>query len=284
VTASALSELPGFEPAVSEPVITSLEGRLRAPSAPPLRAKPQRMSELVAGLLRNQILDGSLRALPRLEDLARQFSVGPAAVREAMRILETEGLVTIRRGNVGGAEVHCPNADGVAYMVSLVLQSKSTKLDDVGAALRHLEPICASLCAARADRDVSLVPTLRALVEEQREAMGDGRRTRDTIDRFHQAIITGCDNDTLTLIVGALQAVWVGHASQVYERVEFDEPDLSKWNASVRDHDRLVEAIALGVDDVGVLARAHLEASHAYMTSLDAGCAVTAASTAAIAR
>jgi DNA-binding FadR family transcriptional regulator len=241
------------------------------------------MSEQVAGLLRDQILNGTLPALPRLEDLARQFSVGPAAIREAMRILETEGLVTIRRGNVGGANVHRPNADGVAYMVSLVLQSKSTELDDVGAALRHLEPICAALCAARADRAISLVPALHALVEEQRDAMGDGRRTRDAIDRFHQAMVTGCGNETLELLVGALHTVWAGHASQVYEREEFDEPDLSRWRASVRDHERLVEAIAQGDDDVGALARTHLEAGHAYMTNLDSGRAVTAAATAAIA-
>ncbi len=34
------------------------------------------------------------------------------AVREAMRILETEGLVEARRGNVGGAIVHLPTAGG----------------------------------------------------------------------------------------------------------------------------------------------------------------------------
>jgi DNA-binding FadR family transcriptional regulator len=267
---------------VTQAATNSFEGRLRAPGAPQLRARPQRISEQVAGHLRDQILDGSLRALPRLEDLARQFSVGPAAVREAMRILETEGLVTIRRGNVGGADVRRPNADGVAYMVSLVLQSSSTELDDVGAALRHLEPICATLCAARPERGLNLVPTLRRLVEEQREAVGDGRRTRDVINRFHQAIVTGCGNETLVLLVGALQTVWAGHASQVYEREDFDEPDLSRWSAAIRDHERLVEAIAMGDDGVGALALAHLEASHAYMTSLGRNRTVTAAATASV--
>lgn len=261
---------------------SSLEGRLRAPDPPQLRARPQRMSEQVAGHLRDQILDGSLRALPRLEDLTRQFSVGPAAIREAMRILETEGLVAIRRGNVGGADVHRPGADGVAYMVSLVLQSRSTEVDDVGSALRHLEPICATLCAARPDRGVGVVPTLRALLHEQRDAVGDGGRTRDAIERFHQAIVTGCGNETLELLVAALQTVWAAHASQVYERDEFNEPDLSRWNASIRDHQRLLDAIARGDGSVGALALAHLEASHSYMTSLDGDRAVTAAATSAV--
>jgi DNA-binding FadR family transcriptional regulator len=123
---------------------------------------------------------------------------------------------------------------------------------------------------------------LRTLVEEQRDALGDGRRTRDLINRFHQEIVTGCGNETLVLLVGALQTVWAGHASEVYERDEFDEPDLSRWNASVRDHDRIVDGIARGTEAVGALSLAHLEASHAYMSGLDGNRTVTAAATAAL--
>src|SRR5688572_10928069 len=121
------------------------------------RPRPQRMGEVVANSLRDSILRGEIEVLPRLEDLTEQFDVGPPAVREAMRILETEGLITMRRGNVGGAHVHLPTSDRVAYMVSLVLQSKSIEVRDVGAALRQLEPLCAAMCATRPDRNKTLV-------------------------------------------------------------------------------------------------------------------------------
>lgn len=246
------------------------------------RARPQRMGEIVAGELRDAILRGELTVLPRLEDLTEQFRVGPPAVREAMRILETEGLITMRRGNVGGADVHLPTADRVAYMVSLVLQSKSTAVGDVGAALRQLEPLCAAMCAARDDREDTVLPILRDLVAEQEDAIGDGPRTREIIDRFHGAIVTGCGNETLVLLVGALEQVWVGHASAVYDREEFDEPELSRWKASVRDHERLVAAIAKGDGArVADLARRHLEATQAYMSNVDERRTVTADATAA---
>src|SRR5436190_10625636 len=183
----------------------------------PRRTRIPRVAEVVAGSLRDEILSGSLTVVPRLEDLVERFRVGQPAVREAMRILETEGLITMRRGNVGGADVHLPTADRVAYMVSLVLQSKSAALTDVGAALRHLEPMCAAMCAARPDRDKTVVPVLLGIIDEQAEVLGDVPATLDIVDRFHDAIVQGCGNDTMVLVVGALERIWAGHASEVYE-------------------------------------------------------------------
>src|SRR5690348_4154905 len=101
---------------------------MAVPMEPPLRARADhararapRTAEVVADRLRDAILRGEMTVLPRLDDLVRRFGVGPNAVREAMRILETEGLITIRRGNVGGGDVHLPDSGRVAYMLGLVL-------------------------------------------------------------------------------------------------------------------------------------------------------------------
>src|SRR3954451_23091749 len=140
------------------------------------RARLPRMAEVVADSLRAQILDGEIDVVPPLDVLVRQYDVGPPAAREALRILETEGLITVRRGNVGGAEVHPPTADGVAYAARLVLQSHATPLDDVGVALRRLEPLCAALCAGREDRQLTVVPALHALLDEQADAPAEAAR------------------------------------------------------------------------------------------------------------
>jgi DNA-binding FadR family transcriptional regulator len=164
--------------------------------------------------------------------------------------------------------------------MSLVLQSKSTELRDVGAALCQLEPLCAAMCAARPDRAQTVVPVLRDAIAEQATAIGDGPRTREIIDRFHRSIVAGCGNETLVLVVTALQVVWAGHASALYDREEFDEPEVAKWQASVRDHERLAAAIEAGDIAVAGLALRHLEVTHAYMSSADDRRRVTAAATA----
>ena len=63
-----------------------------------------RIAEIVADELRRQIIDGELAdgdLLPRQEVLVEQFNVSLVSLREALRILETEGLVSVRRGNRG---------------------------------------------------------------------------------------------------------------------------------------------------------------------------------------
>ena len=261
---------------------------MSVPTEPPLRAmgagrrrtRLPRMAEVVADELRDAILAGELTVVPRLEDLIDRFKVGPPAVREAMRILETEGLITMRRGNVGGAEVHVPTPDRVAYMASLVLQSKRAELQDVGAALRQLEPLCAGMCAARGDRMEAVVPTLRALLAEQAAAVGDVPTTLGIVDRFHEAIVVGCGNETLILMVGALERIWAGHASAVYDRADVEQPQDAVWRAALREHERIVAAIERGDAKVEELARRHLEATHAYMSTVDDRRMVTAAAAA----
>ena len=131
-----------------------------------------RVAELVASDLRKQILEGEITqdsALPRQEELQAQFGVSLPSIREALRILEGEGLITVRRGNRGGAVVHLPTMRSFVYMQSLLLQSRRTTLSDVALALQRFEPTCAAMCAERTDLTTSLVPVLEALLLEQRE-------------------------------------------------------------------------------------------------------------------
>ena len=75
------------------------------------RLSARRTAEIVADELRRQIIDGELSdgdLLPRQEILVEQFNVSLVSLREALRILETEGLLSVRRGNRGGAVVHAP--------------------------------------------------------------------------------------------------------------------------------------------------------------------------------
>src|SRR5665213_1774964 len=100
--------------------------------------KQPRLAELIAVNLRDRILasefaDGA--SLPKQEDLLDEFGVSPPSIREALRILETEGLVTVQRGNVGGAIVLQPKVEKVAYMLALVMQASAVSLGDVSHAL-----------------------------------------------------------------------------------------------------------------------------------------------------
>ena len=96
------------------------------------RLTSPRIAETVADELRRQIVDGELAdgdLLPPQAVLVERFNVSLVSLREALRILETEGLVSVRRGNQGGAVVHAPTKSSAAYMLGLVLQSEHVLLE-----------------------------------------------------------------------------------------------------------------------------------------------------------
>src|SRR5262249_10038171 len=110
--------------------------------SPPKQYKQPRLAEMIATDLRNRILSGTIadgEMLPRQEELLDAFGVSMPSLRGALQILETEGLITVLRGSVGGAVVHAPKSRTVAYNVGLVLQAGHTNLSDVATALQHLE-------------------------------------------------------------------------------------------------------------------------------------------------
>ena len=232
-----------------------------------------RLAEIVAASLRDDILSGRLKEgdlLPRQEHLFKEFRVSLPAVREAMRILETEGLISVRRGNVGGAVVHLPTPERTAQMISMVLQTRGTTPADVSAALANLEPVCARMCAARPDRRTEVVPPLAAAVEAQQTHFDDVANWNHNARRFHETIVATCGNESMIVVIGSLEAIWSAHESSVWdeaapadEDVPPDSPMASKTRrAALRAHEKLLAAIEAGNEERA----AALSASHLTLT------------------
>jgi len=228
------------------------------------RIRQPRVAEIVASRLRDDILSGRLKAgdvLPAQEGLLAEFGVSPPALREAIHILEVDGLVSVRRGNMGGAVVHLPSADRTAHMISMVLQSRSATPADVSGALMHLEPICAGMCAERADRMTEVVPYLQAEIDTQIAQFDDLSRYVRNARRFHEALVSRCGNEPMILVIGSLELVWSAHESSVWSD-EGDPMQLKTMRAALRDHQRILDAIREGNAARAVrLAQDHLAAA-----------------------
>lgn len=232
-----------------------------------------RLAEIVAASLRDDILSGRLKEgdlLPRQEHLFKEFRVSLPAVREAMRILETEGLISVRRGNVGGAVVHLPTPERTAQMISMVLQSRGATLDDVSGALLYMEPICARMCAARPDRLTAVVPDLRGVIEAQQAKFDDVANWNYNARLFHEALVSKCGNETMIVVIGSLEAIWSAHESSVWDEAQQgtgedrgDSPMASKTRAAaLRDHEKILAAIEVGNEErAGALSARHLTAT-----------------------
>jgi DNA-binding FadR family transcriptional regulator len=215
------------------------------------RLSAPRIAEIVADELRRQIIDGELAdgdLLPRQEVLVQQFNVSLVSLREALRILETEGLVSVRRGNRGGAVVHAPAKTSAAYMLGLLLQSESVVVADLGTALLELEPACAALAAQRADRANTIVPELKQVNDAMAAHLDDGPKFTEIGRQFHDLIVRGCGNRTIIAVVGTLETLWTSHEQQWADEsaAQGSYPSLAKRRAVLNTHVKLAKMIEEG--------------------------------------
>ena len=110
-----------------------------------------RLSDDIARQLECAIREGRLVAghtLPSERDLASTFHVSRPIIREALRILEIHGLVTIQQGC--GTLVKDPDTDILNQPISEWLDQNRQWLNEYYEARQAIEPACAALAAQRA--------------------------------------------------------------------------------------------------------------------------------------
>ena len=166
-------------------------GRVRAP----------KIAEVVAARLRRQIVRGEIKAgdfLPPEGVVVAQMKVSRPVLREALRILESESLLRIRRGAKGGAEIRAPQVDVAARYLGILLQSRGVTIGDVFRARIAFEPIAARLLASRASK--AGIGALADLLEEEALQVEQPRRFAQTAVRFYEAVVRFCGNEILTLL------------------------------------------------------------------------------------
>lgn len=263
---------------------TAAAGVLAPRSGRPRTRRRFSPAEAVADRLRDRILSGAVTdgsLLPKIDDLAGEFGVSRAAIREASLILESEGLLTVQRGNVGGSIVHVPTAEHVAYSLGMVLQARNVPLADVRVAIERFEPVCVELCAERPDRATTVLPVLHAAHEAYATALaaGDGEAAVAAAREWHEALVTHCGNEPAVASLGMLETVWTSHlrasAASTAERGGLISP--ADAERVLAEHEHIAQLIAAGdVQAAGDAARAHIRHARVHPERADELGAVTA--------
>ncbi|WP_164478753.1 FadR/GntR family transcriptional regulator [Mycolicibacterium stellerae] len=109
-----------------------------------------KLAAMLAQELRSKILGLGLEPgapLPSEPELIEQSGLGRASVREAIRLLEAEGLVVIRRGSHGGIFVAQPNLSNLSANIAPVLTLSKAPLRDLTTYRKMVEPPAAGMAA-----------------------------------------------------------------------------------------------------------------------------------------
>lgn len=240
------------------------------PRAP--RLNTTSVAEAVASNLRARIIDGDLAngsELPPEAVLLKEFPVSRPSLRDALRILETEGLATVRRGQRGGTVIKRPTPVTAAYHVGLLLEAQHTSLDDLAAARNLVEPIVAEEAARRRDHR-RIGRRLAALNEEAETHIADALEFTRLATKFHSDMVMEAGNETLQVLFGVLENIWntqeLTWAASAVEEGQY--PTMSQRQAVLRAHLRISKAIEAGdVEETRRLTRAHLKAASRFVSA-----------------
>jgi GntR family transcriptional regulator, transcriptional repressor for pyruvate dehydrogenase complex len=224
------------------------DGRPAIGTRTPSHVRVPKTAELVASHLRRQIVRGDLcegDALPPESVLLETYGVSRPTLREAYRVLESERLLSVRRGSRGGARVHTPKASVAARYAGLVLEHRGTTLAEVYETRAVLEPPCAEIVATMAT--AGGLERLAAAIEDAEAcaALDPAMAVHKQTD-FHGLVVALTGNHTLVMLHGMMQHI-IDHATlhRVRSHVEPSEARAAQ-RSGARAHHRFLEMVEAG--------------------------------------
>ncbi|WP_089248195.1 FadR/GntR family transcriptional regulator [Rhodococcoides kyotonense] len=195
-------------------------------------------SDVLANELRERILSGEYEEgtpLPPERELVVQTKMSRTTVREALRILEVQGLVRIKAGRAGGAFVQRPGGESMASSVALLIRGQQIRLAALLETREALEPFCARLAAK--NRTTEDLKALDAANDAIVTAEGDLDAFLSANVDWHVAVAHASKNELLMGMMTALsRAIYAATENEGFV-------DETVRNTTVRAHKSITRAI-----------------------------------------
>lgn len=210
--------------------------------------------------------------LPSEAELIETLDKSKGTVREAMRMLDAEGLIRTRTGPGGGAFVAEMGADHAATLLANYFYFRDLSIDDLYQIRLMLEPEVAASVAGRLPPEVLArfrEETFR--FQEPPKDAGDERAQHVASLDFHRQLAALAPNPLLGFIVGFIAKV----LSDLTEFRHLYEPhNLELWAEGHRYHARLLAALEAGdAEEARAVMRAHMETALRLMRDQEAAVA-----------
>jgi len=220
----------------------------------------KKLSDEVFARLKHMIETGELKAgddMPSERELMERYGVGRPAIREAMQALAGKGLVEISQGE--RAKVLRITAETIIRQVDLpaklMLSGSSDTLEHLKSARIFFERGMIREAAGKATPED--IANLKALLDKQRQSLGDADAFIDADMEFHQSIAAISGNPIFAAVSGAMlgwlksyhteMLIWTG-----------------RENVTLAEHEEIIRALEKGNADLAEKAMIkHLERSRA---------------------
>jgi DNA-binding FadR family transcriptional regulator len=161
---------------------------------------------IVRDAMRDNLTAGDL-LLPE-RTMLEKYQTGRGTLREALRLLEFQGVIALKPGPRGGPVLQNPDASHLASTVVLLMQLKQAPFRTIVEVRNAMEPMISSLAAERMT-DESLTD-LKGTIEQMREEMNDQHSFLDANKRFHDIIAWSSGNTLFGYIIDSLLGIMDG--------------------------------------------------------------------------
>lgn len=199
----------------------------------------EKLSETIAREIVHDIVERDLPAGTVLQteaEMFETFGAGRASVREALRLLEANGLIAIKTG-LGPIVAQASSVD-FAKTAALFYHANRATFGELVEARNAVEPMMAAFAARR--RSPETETALRDSLDRARtaEQAGDDRAYLEHNSEFHGIIAGLSGNRVLDLFGGALKHLY-------YERM-WDVTEMHVPGDVVQAHEKVANAIIAG--------------------------------------
>ncbi|MEV5651396.1 FadR/GntR family transcriptional regulator [Nocardia sp. NPDC052254] len=226
------------------------------PTTGDAQTKPGPAYAVLAEQLRSRILSGELpqgARLPSDAELTAEFGVGRSTIREALRSLASQNLITTTRGVTGGSFVASPSIGHIsAHLetgVALMAAAEAVTVDQLMEVRNLMEVPAAGIAAFR--RTEEHLAELRAAIFDPDSLQGQDTYAKN--QEFHLVLLRATGNPLLELITAPVFRV-------LSTRFGRDHAPGGFWQCVDHDHRAILEVVAAGDSMAAIdLMRRHLD-------------------------
>jgi DNA-binding FadR family transcriptional regulator len=188
--------------------------------------------QIVQDIHRNNLTPGT--TLPPESAMLERFGVGRGSLREALRILEVNGLVVLKPGPGGGPVVAQHDPASFGQMMTLHLQSLGATYRQLLEARVDYEALLAQKAAEREGDEAGEI--MRAAMNAPPASSQDDNQYVVATGGFHAAVGRASGNPVLALAADAIYSIWAVRVTRVLYAPEHRDEVL-------RDHAAIAKAI-----------------------------------------
>lgn len=170
--------------------------------------RPQKTATLLAQRIVAEITEREVapgQTLPSEREMLEEYRVARGTLREALRFLEMQGVLSMKPGPGGGPVVNSPDSRSLASAIALLLERSHVRYRAVFEARKVLEPEMASMAAERADP--ADIVAMEACVKAMRDSITDLRAFLSENHVFHSVIGRASGNRLFDYLLSSLSSI-----------------------------------------------------------------------------